>query len=47
VAAALDASGGSLEKTRRKLGLSSRFVLMRLMKRYGIRVDKSTTRAQR
>jgi two-component system nitrogen regulation response regulator GlnG/two-component system response regulator HydG len=38
---ALEASGGSLEAARRRLGLSSRFVLMRLMKKHGLRVRKS------
>jgi DNA-binding NtrC family response regulator len=40
VRAALDAHGGSLEKAWRALGLSSRFALMRLMKKHGIELRK-------
>lgn len=36
----LNAHAGSLERTWRALGLSSRFALMRLMKKHGIRVKK-------
>jgi DNA-binding NtrC family response regulator len=43
---ALDASGGSLEKTWRKLELSSRFVLLRLMKKHSIAVRKSAGSAK-
>jgi two-component system nitrogen regulation response regulator GlnG/two-component system response regulator HydG len=40
VQSALNANAGSVEKTWRVLGLPSRFALMRLMKKYGIRVTK-------
>jgi DNA-binding NtrC family response regulator len=40
---ALEASGGSIEKARRELGLSSRFALMRLMKKHGVTIRKTPT----
>lgn len=42
---ALNAHEGSLERTWRALGLSSRFALMRLMKKHGIRIRKRPTSA--
>jgi two-component system nitrogen regulation response regulator GlnG/two-component system response regulator HydG len=39
----LDATGGSMERARRELGLSSRFVLIRLMKKHGIKVRKTAS----
>jgi DNA-binding NtrC family response regulator len=41
--AALEASGGSLEKTWRALGLPSRFALMRLMKKHAVEVKRRVT----
>jgi DNA-binding NtrC family response regulator len=40
IQAALHANGGSLEKTWRQLGLSSRFALMRLMKKSALKIEK-------
>jgi transcriptional regulator with GAF, ATPase, and Fis domain len=40
---ALRAAAGSVEQARRDLGLSSRFALLRLMKKHGIRVKKDVT----
>lgn len=40
---ALNASGGSIEKARRMLGLSSRFVLIRAMKKHGIEVRRTAS----
>jgi len=45
VRAALVANGGSIEKTWRTLGLSSRFALMRLMKKNAIQIQKLPGRA--
>jgi DNA-binding NtrC family response regulator len=42
--AALEANGGSLEKTWRALGLKSRFILMRLMKKNGLQIKKQPRR---
>jgi len=43
--AALEANGGSIEKTWRALGLTSRFALMRLMKKNSIQIQKLPGRA--
>jgi DNA-binding NtrC family response regulator len=40
---ALDRNDGSLDKTWRELGLSSRFALNRLMKKYGISLRRSSS----
>lgn len=37
---ALDANNGSIERTWRALGLPSRFALMRLIKKHGLRIQK-------
>jgi len=37
---ALDAHNGSIERTWRALGLPSRFVMMRLIKKHGLRIQK-------
>lgn len=41
--AALDENQGSLEKTWRALGLANRFVLMRLMKKHDLQVERRVT----
>jgi len=43
---ALEASGGSIERARRELGLSSRFVMMRLMKKHGVTIHKRPATSQ-
>jgi two-component system response regulator HydG len=43
ILATLNAHGGSVDKTWRELGLSSRFALTRLMKKYGIGLHKRAT----
>jgi DNA-binding NtrC family response regulator len=44
---ALDANNGSLEKTWRALGLANRYVLRRLIAKYGLTVTRRGGRAQR
>jgi DNA-binding NtrC family response regulator len=39
---ALDANNGSIERTWRALGLPSRFAMMRLIKKHGLRIQKDT-----